>query len=145
MRGNDIRAGKILVCFVGFLWLVVASLVAQVVTGAIVGQVRDQSGAVVQGAHIVATNQDTGITHDTTSDSNGLYSFRELPTGIYFIEITDKGFRTIKQGYPGPSSAIKLSLWGATKGNEFINRTPVSRLFPRLPSGQRSVLTSRHF
>jgi hypothetical protein len=80
------------------LAILAVSAPAQVVTGDILGQVRDQSGAVVQGAHVVATNQDNGYTREATSDNSGLYSFRALPLGNYLVEVTAQGFRTLKKG-----------------------------------------------
>lgn len=107
MTRNVVRYRTVVMGLAGCL-LLATSLAAQVVTGAIVGQVRDQSGAVVRGAHVVATNQDTGITQDTTSDSDGLYSFHELPVGTYFIEISDAGFKTIKKGPVSLSSTQQV-------------------------------------
>ncbi|MGH9511390.1 MAG: carboxypeptidase regulatory-like domain-containing protein [Terriglobales bacterium] len=135
--------GRVLGCFLGFL-LFSASLLAQVTTGAIVGLVTDQSGAVVQGAQIVAINQDTGIRGNTISDSGGLYSFRELPPGTYVVEITETGFRTLKKGPLSLSSTQKLEVNaslspGAT--SETVSVTAEGQLLQTQESAVKSQVT----
>ena len=52
-------------------------------TGQINGVVTDSSGAVVPGATVTAIEQQTGLSRDTVSGANGLYTFPSLrPTGI---------------------------------------------------------------
>jgi Carboxypeptidase regulatory-like domain len=49
------------------------TLLAQVNTGTILGNVTDPSGAVVANAKITATNEDTGFTRSTGSLADGSY------------------------------------------------------------------------
>jgi len=51
--------------------------------GTIEGIVVDQSGAAVPGAKLTSTNDATGIHFQTTTDSNGLFTFPVLPVGTY--------------------------------------------------------------
>ena len=44
---------------------------AQVLYGSVIGTVTDQSGAVVQKAHVVVTNRATGVQRETDADENG--------------------------------------------------------------------------
>ncbi len=54
------------------------------------GTVKDQNGAVIAGAQIsLKRNQ---IKRETISDSNGLFSFIDLPNGEYELTISAKGF-----------------------------------------------------
>ena len=67
---------------------------AQVTTGTISGTVTDPNGAVVPGAVVKATNQDTNSTRQTSSDDDGRFSFTLLPPGNYRVEVTAPGFQT---------------------------------------------------
>src|SRR5438309_2815424 len=64
------------------------------VTGRIRGTVTDPSGAVVVGATVTATNAQTGIANQATSNSSGAYEFLQLPIGTYNISGTSPGFQT---------------------------------------------------
>jgi hypothetical protein len=72
-------------------------LFAQVDTGAILGTVKDISGAVIPGAKIVLTNEQTGLTLSATSDSSGNYIFTPIKIGSYSVKAQFKGFRTSEQ------------------------------------------------
>ena len=63
-----------------------SSLYAQVGTeGAILGVVRDSSGAVVAGAEVTVTNLDTGLKKTAVSDSAGNFEILALPRGPYSV------------------------------------------------------------
>ena len=64
-------------------------------TGALVGTVRDTTGAVVQGASVVATDVLTGISNQTTVNASGDYAFPSLATGTYKIRVTASGFEPL--------------------------------------------------
>ena len=86
------------------LWiaLVGLSLLSQMfaqggATGAITGTVQDPSGAVVAGADVKITNQDTGVvTRSTKTDSNGSFTATLLPVGTYTVSVSSTGFREAK-------------------------------------------------
>ena len=79
---------------IGVLLLVCAGwLHAQTaVTGAVTGFVKDSSGAVLTDATVEATNTNTQVTDQTTSNAAGLYRFPSLLPGTYSITITKTGF-----------------------------------------------------
>jgi len=85
-----------LTCRFFFLCLLVlvgsASLMADV-TGSIQGYVRDSSGAVITGARVAVTEVATNLNRETTTDSQGAYTFLALPPGRYQIVATITGFR----------------------------------------------------
>lgn len=54
---------------------------AQIDTGFIVGTVRDQSGAVVPGATVTATQDATGVPTTTVTSGSGQYAFPGLKIG----------------------------------------------------------------
>ena len=61
--------------------------------GTIVGRVTDPSSAVIAGATVTVTNQDTGIKTTSTTNEAGNYTVRSLPFGQYEITCEAKGFR----------------------------------------------------
>ena len=79
---------------------VLAALVSPVfaqATGQINGVVTDSSGAVVPGATVSAIEQQTGLSRDTVSGANGLYTFPNLRPTTYEIRAVLTGFRTVRR------------------------------------------------
>ena len=68
------------------------SALAQYDTGSFVGTVHDSTGAIVQGATIVVTNTQTGITSTRESSADGSWEVPSLHTGLYRITISRTGF-----------------------------------------------------
>ena len=64
------------------------------INGRIKGTVTDSTGAVVPNVRVVATNQDTGISYPTTSQSDGVYTFPQLPVGTYTVSVAAPGFKS---------------------------------------------------
>src|SRR3954451_21193221 len=67
---------------------------AQRTTASLRGTVTDSSHALVPGATVTVTNQDTGLARSTVTDSDGLYTVTELPNGRYSVAVTLQGFKT---------------------------------------------------
>jgi Carboxypeptidase regulatory-like domain len=65
-------------------------------TGEITGTVRDNSGAVIQGADVKISGTAGGIERTTHTNSDGDYLAAGLPGGTYNLTITEKGFKTFK-------------------------------------------------
>jgi hypothetical protein len=66
-------------------------------TAQISGTVSDQSGAVLPGAEITATQTETGIVRNTISNETGSYVLPNLPLGSYRLEVSLPGFRKFAQ------------------------------------------------
>ena len=66
-------------------------------TAQISGTVKDQSGAVLPGVEITATQTDTGVSRTTVTNETGSYVLPSLPLGAYRIEAGLPGFRTFVQ------------------------------------------------
>src|SRR5262245_42800689 len=66
-------------------------------TAQISGTVRDQSGAVLPGVEISATQTDTGIVRTTITSETGSYVLPNLAVGPYKLEAALAGFRTFVQ------------------------------------------------
>jgi len=62
-------------------------------TGAIAGTVQDQSGGVIAGATVIATNPATNFSRTTTTGDTGSYRFDTLPVGTYQITAEAAGFK----------------------------------------------------
>jgi hypothetical protein len=68
---------------------------AQTFRGGINGTVTDQSGAVLPGAEVKATNDATGLSYSTASSTAGAFTFADLPLGDYTIVASANGFETV--------------------------------------------------
>lgn len=75
------------------LALLAAPLAAQIATGAILGNVKDGSGAPVPGATVTATQLATQASRTTTTDADGQYELPLLPVGSYRVQIELAGFK----------------------------------------------------
>src|SRR5438128_10737831 len=66
-------------------------------TAEISGTVRDQTGAVLPGVEITATQTDTGIARTAVTNETGSYVLPNLAIGPYRLEAALPGFRTYAQ------------------------------------------------
>jgi len=66
----------------------------QIITGTLVGTVRDSSGAAIVGAKVTLLNQNTGISLEVSSNDQGEYVVPYLPSGTYRLSAEFSGFRT---------------------------------------------------
>jgi hypothetical protein len=82
---------------VAFVFAAATPLLAQQGTAEIRGKVTDEQGAVLPGASIVLTNEDTGVYRETTSGSDGSYHAPQLVPGRYRIVAKLEGFRTFER------------------------------------------------
>ncbi len=74
------------------------SLYAQSSAGALVGLVRDASGAAVPGAAIVVTNTQTGVAFPIKTDDTGNYFVPSLIPGAYSVVCEHAGFKKAAVG-----------------------------------------------
>jgi hypothetical protein len=86
------------ICVTAFaLSLVVATLlpaVAQTSKGIIAGIVRDKTGAVISGAKITVTSQETSETRGAIADERGAYRIDAVNSGHYTVNVQAGGFET---------------------------------------------------
>jgi len=66
---------------------------AQFDSGQISGFVRDESGAIVPAAAVVAKSEGTGEEHRTATNADGYYAFPQLAVGRYSISAEAAGFK----------------------------------------------------
>jgi TonB family protein len=63
-------------------------------TGSLAGRITDPSGAVIPGAKITITNEETGAVRTLTSDDKGQYAAADLGAGHYTLKAEVTGFKT---------------------------------------------------
>ena len=71
---------------------------AQLVTGNLIGTVKDESGAVLPGVSVTVTSPvlpSAGVTYVT--NHTGEYRFTELPPGVYSLKASLDGFKTYQE------------------------------------------------
>jgi len=85
------------------------------------GVVTDPQGAVVDGATVTLTDNQTNRVQTTTTDGNGVYTFGALPPSTFTVKVEKAGFKTKTLDNYSPigeqSNAlnIELELGGATE------------------------------
>jgi hypothetical protein len=79
-----------------------ARLHAQLLYGAMVGNVTDSTDSVIVGATVVVEDPSTGLKRETTTSEKGEYSFTNVPVGTYNVSISKEGFK----GFIRPQLAI---------------------------------------
>jgi hypothetical protein len=87
---------------------------AQTVTGTVLGNILDASGAAVPNAQITVTNQDTGVIRTAASTADGNYNVPSLAPGKYTVEARTPGFAPSKvkdvEVNVGSNARVDLSL-----------------------------------
>src|SRR5690349_9999851 len=87
------------------LFLTAGPSLAQNTNSRISGTVSDNSGAVIAGAKVTVTNQDTKLNWKTVTDNNGFYVVTSLPVGAYNVGVEMAGFRAaLQSGYDLPDA-----------------------------------------
>jgi hypothetical protein len=89
------KTGLALTLFLGLFLLVPSFASAQAVTGTLLGNVNDTSGAAVPGATVTARETQTNVTRSTTTNETGYYIFSSLQNGTYAVEAELQGFKKV--------------------------------------------------
>src|SRR5580692_9582627 len=98
MIGRIVRAGgqKLSVGVAGLLLLLACGPASgQVSNGAILGTVKDPSGAAVPNAKLTVTNTDTNEIRNVTAAEDGSYRVPALRAGNYAVKVEAQGFKTV--------------------------------------------------
>ncbi len=83
-------------CLAVFAVLVLTfSAFAQVQNGQFSGTVLDPTGAAIANAKVTVANAGTDLNLSTTTNSSGNYTVKEVPPGVYKIEVEAAGFKTV--------------------------------------------------
>jgi hypothetical protein len=103
----------------------------QAVSGTILGEVADSTGAVIPGVTVTCTNTGTGFTRTVVTDSKGEYSAPSVPTGTYTVTAEMQGFKkvTMANVQVGVDQKVripmKLDLGQMTEAIEIQAETPL--------------------
>ena len=89
MKHKHLNAGLALIAV---LLSISVPVIAQRLDGTLRGTVVDSSGAVIPGADVTASNQETGVQQTTKTTSSGAYVFPNLLVGTYTVRVVAKGF-----------------------------------------------------
>src|SRR3984893_3062609 len=87
----------------------------QSATATLRGIVMDPNGAVLPGARVIATQKETAIKRETTTNDEGSYMLSNLPPGSYEVKVQAKGFSVRISSSPillqvGQSKTVDVSL-----------------------------------
>ena len=83
---------------------------AQFDRGQIAGIVKDETGGVIPGASVTATNVETRLSRTVVTDATGYYIVTALPPGGYDVEVELTGFKKWSQKNVRLDAAARLTL-----------------------------------
>jgi len=136
------NAALLLAALAGFALVSQNAIGQGITTGAIVGTVADQQGAVVPQASITAVQSNTNATFKTVSGADGLFAFHDLPIGEYTLTLESGGFSPLNiknirvtAGVNSDVGILKLTI-GATSSIVVESTAPI------LETTQAQVSTS---
>jgi len=116
------KAGYWFAVVTGFIGVCAALLGQGITTGTISGLVVDPAGAVITGAHLVATDAAKGTEFTSDSQKDGLFAFRALPIGSYRLVVTAQGFTNlhidqveVNAGSTTDLSKLQMAITAATR------------------------------
>jgi carboxypeptidase family protein len=133
---------------IGLLVLGIATTaIAQITTGTVSGNVKDSTGGVVPGATIVLINEARGTRSvPAVTNATGDYVFPNITAGVYTVEVTMDGFRTVRRTGIQVSGADRVTVPMLTLepggASETVNVTSEAPLI-QASSGERSYAISQ--
>ncbi len=102
-----LHGARVAVVGLMLLLLLPGTTAAQALYGSVTGAVADNSGGSIPGVSVTLTNEGTGLKLETTTDGEGLYTFRNVLPGTYTLGATLQGFKTFTQtGVPLTAGSI---------------------------------------
>jgi hypothetical protein len=78
---TNTKTTRISLAFITILVCSKGTLLAQAISGTVVGTVHDSSGAVIAKAGVTATKLDTGLARSTVANDEGDYTLPNLAPG----------------------------------------------------------------
>lgn len=96
MFQNTIRTVSVaylhLAAILAVILAISSPLNAQILYGALVGNVTEATQASVPGAQVTVTNQETNLVRRVQTNEAGSYSLPNLPPGLYTVQVESSGF-----------------------------------------------------
>ena len=108
-RGYSAMKIRFMRCFVFLMLAILPLSVFAQTTGQITGTVRDNTGAVVNGAKVTIRDTAKGVDRQTTSNTDGEYLVSGLSAGSYDVSVTAAGFKTFQ------AKGVKLDVGQKTR------------------------------
>src|SRR5215831_3914966 len=125
------RSAMVIVLVAAVAAVLSVALFAQETTAGLQGTVKDASGAVVGNAHVVVRGTTLAGDKSLDTDTTGYYRFANLPPGLYSIQVSAKGFKTVKRegltlevGHL-PTVDVTLEVGASAEVVEVTSATPV--------------------
>src|ERR1700756_3628340 len=81
------------VTFLCLLFLFCPSCLGQAVSATLLGNVTDNTGAVLPNAQVQIVESATGIEHAGTTNESGNFTFPDLTPGTYTVSVQSQGFK----------------------------------------------------
>src|SRR6202051_168430 len=94
MKIRTVRSLLLAGVFLAMALLLLPNANAQQTLGGITGTVTDSSGAVISGATVTLSGNETKLSRTQTSSTTGSYTFVNLPIGTYTLTFTQQGFQS---------------------------------------------------
>ena len=92
-----VRRSVVMLAVLAMTVALTSAAYAQAVTASLSGVLTDESGGVLPGASVTATQTSTGAKRTVVTGSNGEYIFTSLPIGPYKLAATMPGFNAFEQ------------------------------------------------
>src|SRR3954465_5750051 len=121
---------------------IAATCDAQTFRGAISGRIADQSGAMLPGVTVTATNDATGVARTTVTSATGDFSVPDLQLGMYTIEAALQGFQTVRTKVEvsvSQTASVELKM-GLSTVAETINVTASALLLDTVSTALSNVV-----
>ena len=110
-----IRSLATVVCLIAY----VLPMNAQLPTGSIDGISKDPSGRVIQGVHIVITNDLQGSVRENKTNVDGAFTLSNLAPGSYTVVLSAPGFADVRYSHvqvqPGKATTLDTTFQIATE------------------------------
>ena len=125
----------------------VADVIGQQLSGTLTGTVTDQTGAVVPGAKIVLSNEQSGVALSSETNAQGYFSVSGILAGSYSLTVETQGFKTLKRTGIEFSAGDKRNLndlvmqIGAT--TETVEVSSDVELLTPVDSGEKAVVINQ--
>jgi Carboxypeptidase regulatory-like domain len=136
------RFGIVIVILLLTLLLVTPGAFAQSDRAAITGTIRDESGGVVTGVRVAATNISDSIEIVSASNTLGQYTLLNLPIGQYTVAFSKDGFADYQRSGVSLAIAQVAQVDVALKVGGRLETTTVSADAPLLQSQTTSISTN---
>ena len=98
LGGKILRAAVVAsLCLTSLLGSTTVVAAQDAPTGNVVGTIKDQNGAAVNGAEVSLLHQQRAVVATTTSDANGRFTLNSVPPGDYEVKIVRSGFTDFRK------------------------------------------------